>query len=75
VDVRGQRADAARRAVRDHIDMAAQAGLDTVRVIHGRGTGALRAAVGEELAAHPLVKSAELAPVGEGGDGATIVSL
>ena len=75
VDVRGQRAEAARRAVREHIDKAAQAGFDTVRVIHGRGTGALRAAVDEELAAHPLVKSRELAPAGEGGDGATIASL
>jgi DNA mismatch repair protein MutS2 len=75
VDVRGQRAEAARRAVRDHIDMAAQAGLETVRVIHGRGTGALRAAVGDELSAHPLAKSWDLAPAGEGGDGATIVSL
>ena len=75
VDVRGQRAEAARRAVRDHIDMAAQAGLDSVRVVHGRGTGALRAAIDEELAAHPLVTSRELAPAAEGGDGATIASL
>ena len=75
VDVRGQRAEAARRAVRDHIDMAAQAGLDSVRVVHGRGTGALRAAIDEELAAHPLVKGRELAPAAEGGDGATIASL
>jgi DNA mismatch repair protein MutS2 len=75
VDVRGQRAEAARRAVRDHIDMAAQAGIETVRVIHGRGTGALREAVGEELARHPLVKARALAPPGEGGDGATIVTL
>ncbi len=75
VDVRGQRAEAARRAVRDHIDLAAQAGIETVRVIHGRGTGALREAVGEELARHPLVKARALAPPGEGGDGATIVTL
>ena len=75
MDVRGQRAEAARRAVRDHIDMAAQAGIETVRVIHGRGTGALREAVGEELARHPLVKARALAPPGEGGDGATIVTL
>ena len=75
VDVRGQRAEAARRAVRDHIDMAAQAGLDSVRVVHGRGTGALRAAIDEELKAHPLVKSRELAPAAEGGDGATVASL
>ena len=75
VDVRGQRADAARRAVRDHIDMAAQAGLETVRIIHGRGTGALRESIREELAAHPLVASAELAGPQDGGDGATIASL
>jgi len=75
VDVRGQRAEAACTAVRQYIDVAAQAGMETVRVIHGRGTGALRQAVGEELARHPLVKSAELAPPGEGGDGATIVTL
>jgi len=75
VDVRGQRAEAARRAVRDHIDMAAQAGLGTVRVIHGRGTGALRESVADELRVHPLVKSFELAPVDEGGDGATIATL
>ncbi len=75
VDVRGQRAEAARTAVRQHIDRAAQAGLESVRVIHGRGTGALRAAVGEELAAHPLVRATELAPAGEGGDGATIARL
>ena len=73
--MRGQRAEAARRAVRDHIDMAAQAGIESVRVIHGRGTGALRESVGEELRAHPLVKSYELAPANEGGDGATIAHL
>ena len=75
VDVRGQRAEPARRMVRDHIDMAAQAGLDRVRVIHGRGTGALREVINEELAAHPLVKGRDLAPANEGGDGATIATL
>jgi len=75
VDVRGQRAEAARRAVREHIDRAAQAGVGSVRVIHGRGTGALRAAIGEELAGHPLVRSSEVAPVDQGGDGATIATL
>ncbi len=75
VDVRGQRAEAARRAVRDYVDSAAQAGLDTVRVIHGRGTGALRAAIDEELASHPLVRGRQPAPPNEGGDGATLVTL
>ncbi len=73
--MRGQRAEAARRAVRDYVDSAAQAGLDTVRVIHGRGTGALRAAIDEELASHPLVRGRQPAPPNEGGDGATLVTL
>lgn len=75
VDVRGQRAEPARRAVRDHIDRAAQSGVDSVRVIHGRGTGALREAIREELSAHPLVKGTQTAGPGEGGDGATIALL
>jgi DNA mismatch repair protein MutS2 len=57
------------------MDAAAMAGLPQVRVIHGHGTGALRAAVREELARHPLVDRAEPAPPEEGGDGATIAYL
>ncbi|MBY0308126.1 MAG: Smr/MutS family protein, partial [Phycisphaerales bacterium] len=51
------------------------AGRPEVRVIHGRGTGALRAAVREELERHPLVARADPAPPGQGGDGATIAHL
>ncbi|MFQ5924641.1 MAG: Smr/MutS family protein [Dehalococcoidia bacterium] len=50
-------------------------GLPTVRVIHGKGTGALRQAVREELKGHPLVKSFRPAEFEQGGDGATIVEL
>ena len=39
-----------------YLDKAFVAGLITVRVVHGKGTGALRAAVREALSAHPLVK-------------------
>ena len=46
-------------------------GRDEVRVIHGRGTGAIRAAVRDELARHPLVGSQE----SDSADGATIVHL
>ena len=53
LDVRGQRAQEAREAVRSFVDDAALAGLPQVRVIHGRGTGAVRAAVREELATPP----------------------
>jgi DNA mismatch repair protein MutS2 len=75
IDVRGRRAEEARRAVREHVDQAALVGLPRLRVVHGRGTGALRAAIREELARHPLVATAETAGLDEGGDGATIVTL
>jgi DNA mismatch repair protein MutS2 len=75
LDVRGQRAQAARSAVRTHVDAAAMAGLDLVRVVHGRGTGALRVAIQEELARHPLVERSEVGGPDEGGDGATIATL
>lgn len=75
IDVRGERAEAARAAVRSYVDTAAASGRDTVRVIHGRGTGALRAAIAEELRAHPLVGSLRLAGPDEGGDGATVAEL
>src|SRR5690606_23919507 len=75
VDVRGRRAAEACGTVRERMDAAAVAGLPQVRVIHGHGTGALRAAVREELARRPLVGRAEPAPPEQGGDGATIAYL
>jgi DNA mismatch repair protein MutS2 len=75
VDVRGRRAADACGTVRERMDAAAMAGLPQVRVIHGHGTGALRSAVREELARHPLVERAEPAPPEQGGDGATIAYL
>jgi DNA mismatch repair protein MutS2 len=71
LDVRGQRAQEAREAVRSFVDDAALAGLPTVRVVHGRGTGAVRAAVREELDRHPLVDRRE----SESADGATLAYL
>jgi len=71
LDVRGLRADEAREAVRAFVDDAAMAGLGEVRVVHGRGTGALRTAVRAELTAHPLVERQE----SESADGATTVVL
>ena len=75
IDVRGRRAEETRGTVRERIDAAAIAGLETVRVIHGHGTGALRSVVREELVKHPLVARAEPAPPDQGGDGATIAYL
>jgi DNA mismatch repair protein MutS2 len=71
LDVRGQRAQEAREAVRSFVDDAALAGLPSVRVIHGRGTGSVRAAVRDELDGHPLVDRRE----SDSADGATIAHL
>jgi DNA mismatch repair protein MutS2 len=71
LDVRGQRAQEAREAVRAFVDEAALAGIANVRVVHGRGTGAVRKAVRDELAAHPLVEGQE----SDSADGATVVQL
>ena len=71
LDVRGRRAQEAREAVRAFVDDAALAGLPLVRVVHGRGTGAVRAAVREELARHQLVDRQE----SDSADGATVVHL
>ena len=51
------------------------AGLYSVRVIHGKGTGVLRLVVRRELANHPLVESFRTADPWDGGDGAMIVQL
>jgi DNA mismatch repair protein MutS2 len=54
---------------------AFMAGLPSVRIVHGKGTGKLRHAVHDSLAKHPLVKSYRLGDYGEGDYGVTIVEL
>ncbi len=71
LDVRGLPSQEARERVRAFVDEAALAGIASVRVVHGRGTGALRSAVRDELAAHPLVDASDSAA----NDGATVVHL
>ena len=71
LDVRGRTAQEAREALRAFVDTASLAGRDEVRVVHGRGTGALRTAVRDELARHPLVAS----HTSDSADGATLVRL
>ncbi len=71
IDLRGQRADEAREAVRRLVDDAYLAGLPEVEIVHGRGTGVVRFAVREELDRHPLVEK----HTSESADGATRVTL
>jgi DNA mismatch repair protein MutS2 len=71
LDVRGLGAEEARQRVRAFVDDAALAGLRSVRVVHGRGTGTLRSVVRVELVGHPLVAGSEP----DSNDGATIANL
>jgi DNA mismatch repair protein MutS2 len=71
LDLRGRTAQDAREAVRAFVDAAALAGRAEVRIIHGRGTGAVRAAVRDELARHPRVEG----HASDSADGATVARL
>jgi DNA mismatch repair protein MutS2 len=71
----GKTTDEARDLTEKYVDDAFLAGVGTVRVVHGKGTGALRKAVRDLLAAHPLVESFRDGEPGEGGAGATVAQL
>jgi DNA mismatch repair protein MutS2 len=58
-----------------YLDDAALAGLESVTIVHGVGTGALRDAVRRHAAEHPLVRAVRPAPLEGGGEGATILEL
>ncbi|MBN1978502.1 MAG: endonuclease MutS2 [Anaerolineae bacterium] len=75
IEVRGCTIEDALEQVDRHLDAASLAGLPWVRVVHGKGTGALRRAVREFLSDHPLVSSYEPGARNEGGEGVTIAKL
>jgi DNA mismatch repair protein MutS2 len=75
VDVRGQTAEEAQDAVVACLDRAALAGAQTVRIIHGHGTGRLKQALRDYLKTSPYVASFRPGERAEGGDGVTVVSL
>jgi DNA mismatch repair protein MutS2 len=75
LDLRGmERADAL-DALDRFLDALVLHGLPQAEIVHGKGTGALRRAVQEHLAAHAEVLEARLGGHGEGGSGVTIVKL
>jgi DNA mismatch repair protein MutS2 len=71
----GRTRDEARDLLEKYLDDAFLAGLGSVRIIHGMGTGALRRAVEEVLSAHPLVAEHRPGSPQEGGAGATVAVL
>lgn len=75
VDLRGLRADEAERSLVGALDRAAVADLREVRVIHGKGTGALRKRVGEVLERDERVERFRAGGVGEGGFGVTVARM
>ena len=75
LDIRGMMTDEADLAVDQFLDSALMGKLNTVTIIHGKGTGALRKAVQQQLRRHPAVKSFRLGRYGEGEDGVTVVEL
>ena len=72
LDLRGMRVDEALDALDEYIDRAYLAELPWVRIIHGKGTGALRKVVRDFLRHHPVVSRYRGGEEGEGGDGVTI---
>ncbi|MBL9013592.1 MAG: Smr/MutS family protein, partial [Myxococcales bacterium] len=75
VDVRGSRADEAIAVVDRFIDESLIAARDTIFVIHGHGTGALRAAIRAHLGLHKGVERFRAGEQSEGGDGVTVAFL
>jgi DNA mismatch repair protein MutS2 len=74
LDLRGMRVDEAISRVDEALNDAVLDGVGSIRIIHGKGTGALRQAIREYLGGHPLVISAENGE-GPGGDGITVAEL
>lgn len=75
IDLRGMTLEEALMDADRFLDEAYMAGLTQVSIIHGKGTGVLRAGVSDMLGRHRLVKSYRLGRYGEGETGVTIVEL
>jgi DNA mismatch repair protein MutS2 len=75
LDLRGVRVEEMDRLLEIALDAAILADLPSLRIIHGKGTGALREAVAERLRADRRVQTFRLGGLGEGGAGVTVVEL
>lgn len=75
LDIRGFRYHEAQEQISDWLENAALQGMKSLSIIHGKGTGALRQAVEEILAKHPLITEYHYASLKGGGYGVTEMSL
>ncbi len=75
IDIRGLNNDEAAYVLEKYIDDAVLAGLDSISVIHGKGTGALRKGVRAFLTAHPRVKNVTIGEINQGGTGVSVAKL
>ena len=75
LDIRGLETLEAEAVVENFISAAVMGRLETVTIIHGKGTGALRKAVHEILRRNKAVKTFRLGVYGEGESGVTVVTL
>ena len=75
LDIRGCTCDDGVYQLDAFIDRAVMSNISMITVIHGKGTGQLRAAIHSRLRSHPSVKSFRLGVFGEGEDGVTIIEL
>jgi DNA mismatch repair protein MutS2 len=75
IDLRGRDSIEAILELDRYIDQSLLSGIPTVTVIHGKGTGALRAAIQSHLKGHKAVKTFRAGTYGEGEAGVTVVEL
>ena len=75
LDLRGLRRDEALERLETYLENASLAGMPEARIVHGKGTGAIRQAVREALRRSPYVSRFAPEPDSAGGDGATQIWL
>ncbi|AET65885.1 MutS2 family protein [Desulfosporosinus orientis DSM 765] len=75
IDLRGMLVTEGTEALDKYMDDAVLGGIGMIYVIHGKGTGAMRAGIHDFLKGHPHVRSFRLGEYGEGDSGVTVVDL
>ena len=75
INLLGRNVDEACFEIDKYLDNCYLNGLESVRIVHGKGTGALRAGIHKFLKTHPHVKTFRVGLYGEGENGVTIVEI